>query len=106
MELKENLVAIPHHLFENQQKCDVSWCRYLQNPDSYVPRNLPYGKYLSNHDLFVGLLQIFKTYAEKSDRLLALGSTQSNESFNAMVSAKNPKNRFYSGSESTSHRVA
>ena len=96
VELKENLVAIPHHLFGNHQKCDVSWCRYLQNPDSYVPRNLPYGKYLSNQDLFDGLLQIFKTYAEKSDRLLALGSTQSNESFNAMVSAKNPKNRFYS----------
>ena len=42
VELKENIVAIPYHLFGNHQKCDVSCCRYLQNPDSYVP------KYLSN----------------------------------------------------------
>ncbi|XP_061176202.1 uncharacterized protein LOC133185163 [Saccostrea echinata] len=89
-----------------QRKCDVSWCRYLQHPETYVPRNLPYGKYLSNQDLFDRLLQIFTTYAEKSDKLLTLGSTQSNESFNGLVSVKNSKNRFYSGSESTSHRVA
>ena len=48
VELKENIMAIPYHLFGNHQKCDVSCCRYLQNPDSYVPSNLPYGKYLSN----------------------------------------------------------
>lgn len=37
---------------------------------------------------------------------MKIGSTQANESFNHMVACKNPKSRFYAGSESTAFRVA
>jgi hypothetical protein len=105
-ELKQNLLAIPGHLFGNHNNCTIAWCNYLKDPENYVPKYLPYCKYLSNQDLYHGLSSIFSVYADKSDRLSTLGSTQSNESFNSMVSLKNPKNKFYSGSESTSTRVA
>lgn len=41
-----------------------------------------------------------------ADRLLKMGSTQGNENFINIVASKNPKNRFYGGSESTAFRVA
>ena len=104
--LRRNLTAIPNHLFGDHQLCDISWCRFLQNPDTYVPRNLPYGKYLQNKDLLEHLVKIFTQYAYNAEKLSTLESTQSNENFNQLVSTKNPKNKFYSSTESTSHRVA
>ncbi|XP_048770711.1 uncharacterized protein LOC125676871 isoform X2 [Ostrea edulis] len=68
--------------------------------------NLPYGKYLSDKELHHDLVKIFTLYAEQSDRLSSLESTQNNENFNQIVARKNPKNNFYSGSESTTSRVA
>jgi hypothetical protein len=41
-----------------------------------------------------------------ADKLVKVGSTQNNESFNKTVARKKPKSYFYSGSESTSFRVA
>ena len=104
--LKENLLAIPNHLYGRHDKCSSTWCRYLQCPETYTPKNLPYGRYLSNPVLFDGLLNLFTRHAENSEKLSTLESTQSNESFNQMVATKNPKNKFFSGSESTSVRVA
>ncbi|XP_062575545.1 uncharacterized protein LOC134237472 [Saccostrea cucullata] len=40
------------------------------------------------------------------DKLVNIGSTQNNESFNRTVASKNPKSHFYGGSESTAFRVA
>lgn len=45
------------------------------------------------------------SFINNADRLLKMGSTQGNESFNNIVACKNPKNRFYGGSESTAFRV-
>ncbi|XP_062601452.1 uncharacterized protein LOC134263157 [Saccostrea cucullata] len=104
--LRDNLLAIPHHLYGDHQKCSETWCRYLQRPDKYIPKNLPYGKYLSDKELFTELNQIFTQYSEIADKLSTLESTQRNENFNQMVAHKNPKNRCYSTSESTSVRVA
>ena len=36
--LRRNLTAIPNHVFEDHQMCDITWCRFLQNPDIYIPR--------------------------------------------------------------------
>lgn len=104
--MKKNLLAIPHHLFGDHQQCEISWCRFLQSPNTYVPKNLPFGKYLQNEDLFNSLLKVFTQYSEIAQKLSSLESTQINENFNQLVSTKNPKNKFYSSSESTSHRVA
>lgn len=43
---------------------------------------------------------------KKMDRLLNMGSTQDNNSFNSIVASKQPKNRFIGGSESTAFRLA
>ncbi|XP_062575255.1 uncharacterized protein LOC134237171 [Saccostrea cucullata] len=67
---------------------------------------IPYGRYLSDKELHQELVKIFTLYAEQSDKLSTLESTQNNENFNQIVARKNPKNNFYSGSESTSGRVA
>ena len=104
--LKENLEAIPHHLFGDHKQCNISWCRFLQNPDTYVPKHLPFGRYLQTQALFDNLLKIFTQYAKNAEKLSSLESTQMNENFNQLVSTKNPKNKFYSSSESTCHRTA
>lgn len=104
--LKENLLAIPHHLYGNHCTCHVKWCRYLQNEETYTPKHLPYGKYVTDSNLFQDLQQLFTSYANQSEKLSLLESTQHNENFNHVVSRKTPKNNFYSGSESTSVIVA
>lgn len=104
--LKENLLAIPHHLYGNHSSCQVKWCRYLQNEETYTPKHLPYGKYLTDSNLFQDPQQLFTSSANQSEKLSLLESTQHNENFNHIVSRKNPQNNFYSGSESTSVRVA
>lgn len=104
--LKENLLAIPHHLYGNHSSCQVKWCRYLQNEETYTPKHLPYGKYLTDSNLIQDLQQLFTSYANQSEKLSLLESTQHNENFNHVLSRKNPQNNFYSGSESTSVRVA
>lgn len=52
------------------------------------------------------LQKILDSFINSAERLLKMGSTQGNESFNNIVASKNPKNRFYGGSESTAFRVA
>lgn len=52
------------------------------------------------------LQKIPDSFINSAERLLKMGSTQGNESFNNIVASKNPKNRFYGGYESTAFRVA
>lgn len=67
---------------------------------------MPYGKYMTGKDLQNDLQTIFNGFSINGAKLLKLGSTQKNESFNNTVATKNPKANFYSGTESTSFRVA
>lgn len=84
-----NLIGIPHHLFGDHSQCNYTWCLYLQNRYPYVPKNLPYGKYLSNKEHHHDLVKLFTLYAEHCDKLYSLESTQNNESFNQIVESKN-----------------
>lgn len=52
------------------------------------------------------LQKILDSFINNAERLLKMGSTQGNESFNNIVASKNPNNRFYGGYESTAFRVA
>lgn len=77
-----NLISGEH------DKCGV-WCR--SEKSGYKPRNLPYGKPLTDQPLRVALEDLFKVYVGKVEELATLGSTQTNENFNHMVASKAPK---------------
>lgn len=106
--LKKNLNSIPGHVFGDHSICSEDWCGYIKDPvsENYEPRNLPYSKYLTGEDLLTDLKSLFSVFSNNAEKLCSTGSTQSNENFNKVVSAKNPKTHFYGGSESTSFRVA
>ncbi|XP_062570472.1 uncharacterized protein LOC134232509 [Saccostrea cucullata] len=104
-ELKKSLLCIIPHMYGDHLACP-SWCKYKRNPASYLPRNLPYSRYLTCPELKKDLEAIIQTYAQQADKLSDLGSTQACESFNHIVASKNPKSLFLSGSESTSFRIA
>ena len=82
-------------------------CGFVQNPNTYKHSNVPYGKDLQGDELRKDLTNLFQIYADHASKLLTpLGSTQSNENFNQMVSAKTPKSRHYSGSNGFNFRVS
>lgn len=56
-------------------------------------KHLPCGKPLSGDHLKEDLHNLAKSYISRADRLLNLGSTQANESFNNSVASFAPKNR-------------
>ena len=64
---------------------------YVDLGADYKPRNLPYGKPLTNQPLRNALETLFSKYAAKANELAAMGSTQINENFNHMVASKAPK---------------
>ncbi|XP_061186837.1 uncharacterized protein LOC133194959 [Saccostrea echinata] len=102
--MRKNMEAISRHVFGDHSLCG-SWCGYLSSPTTYKPVQLPYHRYLSNEELKVDLTSIIDFYISQADRLVDLGSTQPNESFNNTVASKTPKSTFYSGSESNDFRV-
>lgn len=63
-------------------------------------------RYLSDTKLKDDLQETISTYAYQAEKLANLGSSQSNESFNNTVASKAPKRMHFSGSESTSFRLA
>lgn len=84
----------------------MKWCKYLQDPENYKPKHLPYGKYLTGEDFRNDLQHVFSDLAKNATKLSNLGSTQANENLNRIVACKKPKNVLFGGSESTSFRVA
>lgn len=74
--------------------------------DDLQTLQLPYHRYLSVERLKVDLTSIVDFYISQADRLVDLGSTQSNKSVNNTVASKTPKSTFYSGSEGNDFRVA
>ncbi|XP_061193563.1 uncharacterized protein LOC133201777 [Saccostrea echinata] len=104
-ELKKSLLCIIPHMYGDHLACP-SWCKYKRNPANYIPRNLPYSRYLTCLELKKDLEAIIQTYAQQAEKLSDLGSTQACESFNHIVASKHPKNLYLSGSESTSFRIA
>uniref|UniRef100_K1P7U1 Uncharacterized protein n=1 Tax=Magallana gigas TaxID=29159 RepID=K1P7U1_MAGGI len=69
----------------------MKWCKYLQDPENYKPKHLPYGKYLTGEDFRNDLQHVFSELAKDATKLSNLGSTQANENFNRIVACKNPK---------------
>ncbi|XP_021373023.1 uncharacterized protein LOC110463022 [Mizuhopecten yessoensis] len=94
--LKSNLKAIVPHTFGDHANCQEFWCGYVRDPELYVPKQLPYKRYLVGEELRTDLDNIFQKYAEQADKLMLLGSSQRNENFNNTVASKNPKSLHYS----------
>ena len=93
-----SLLKVVNHAFGMHDNCGKSWCSFLQNPQTYKHKGLPYGRDLCGEAMKVDFTNLFKVYAENAKNLAPLASTQLNENFNAMVAAKAPKSRHYSGS--------
>ncbi|CAC5369686.1 unnamed protein product [Mytilus coruscus] len=73
----------------------------------HIFKHLPNGKALSGDKLKEELDKLAQSYIERADRLLNLGSTQSNRKFQTTVLLVLPqKNRFYGGTKSLKARVS
>lgn len=86
--LADDLNKIVPHLYVEHSECGT-WCK--NDKTNYKPKNLPYGKPLSEQSLRVALESLMNKYTQKADELVDLGSTQNNENFNHMVASKAPK---------------
>jgi len=103
--VQKSLRAVVPHCFEDHSQCDISWCRYLQDPTTYTHRHLPRQEGLSGTPLREKLSTIFEVYAEKAEQLAPLASSQINESFNHTASTKHPKYMHFGRSESMPYRL-
>ncbi|VDI06984.1 Hypothetical predicted protein [Mytilus galloprovincialis] len=104
--MKTELATIVPHIFGHHEQCSPTWCTYVKDPTKFRFKHLPNGKALSGDKLREELDKLAQNYIERADRLLNLGSTQSNESFNNSVASFAPKNRFYGGTKSLKARVS
>ena len=106
--LKKGLKNIVPHAFGDHSCCDNAWCGYKQNPAAYKHTELPYGKDLFGDSLKKALTDILDAYSTDIvvNKLAPCANSQRNESLNSTIGSKNPKTRFYGGSESNNFRVA
>lgn len=101
--LKSSLTfsRVPHS-FRDHNSCNISWCAgYKKSPESYKHTDLPNGKDLHGEPLRNALTNIFSEYNTDSvaEKLSPCANSQRNESLYSTVSTKNPKTRYYGGSE-------
>ena len=100
--------SIVPHAFGDHSNCETSWCKFKSNPGTYKHKELPYGKDLQGKKLELELNNIFNDYSTDAvaEKLAPLKNSQRNEALNSEIGSKNPKIRFYGGSESNDFRVA
>ena len=106
--LQAAIKNIVPHSFGKHDNCNESWCKFNKDPTNYRHSELPFGKDLYGDALEKSLTAIFDEYSTDIvvKKLAPAGNSQRNESFNNVVGSKNPKIRFYGGSESNDFRVA
>ena len=107
-QLKKSLSQIVPHAFGDHTLCDSSWCRFIENPATYTHNDLPHGKDLHGEQLKKVLTELFNEYCTDTviSKLAPCANSQRNESLNSVIGTKNPKTRYYGGSESSDFRVA
>ena len=106
--IQANIACIVPHAFGDHKNCDIKWCKFKQDATSYKHHDLPYGKDLFGEKLRSALEKIFSDYCTDAvaEKLAPVTNSQRNEALNSVVGSKNPKIRFYGGSESNDFRVA
>ena len=106
--LKSSLSCIVPHSFGDHSSCNISWCGFKKSSASYKHTDLPNGKDLHGEPRKNALTNIFSEYATDIvvKKLSPCANSQRNESLNNTIATKNPKTRYYGGSESNDFRVA
>ena len=56
--IRQGCRVILKHAFGDHSLCQESWCKYLQNPETYKHQSLPHGKDLEGDDLKSDLEQV------------------------------------------------
>ncbi|XP_046408211.1 uncharacterized protein LOC124172766 [Ischnura elegans] len=103
--LRKAIMNIVPHSFDCHGECGP-WCGFVKDPVTYFHRGLPRGLGLEGETLCASLNKVFEKFGNIANSLAPCGSTQGNESFNAIVASKAPKSRHYGSSESNDYRVA
>ena len=109
--LKASFQAIVPHAFGDHKVCkdlEIEWCQLLKDPENFQHKYLEKGEDLLGDGLrsyIEGKISSFTT-DEFVRKLAPGGSTQVNENLNMIVGTKNPKIRFYGGSESSDFHTA
>ncbi|KAK3735622.1 hypothetical protein QZH41_007398 [Actinostola sp. cb2023] len=103
----EGIKAIVPHSFGDHTNCG-QWCRQRKDPEAYRHSTLQSGRDLRGDGLKHFLNDVLQPFTREEvvKKLSPLGSTQRNECINGIVGTKNPKKRFYGGSESSDYRVS
>ena len=106
--MKTAMQNIVSHAFGDHRDCAESWCGFKKDPINYNHRNLPYGKDLHKEKLKSALISLFGEYSTDTviKKLVPAANSQRNESLNSVVGFKNPKIRYYGGSDSNDFRVS
>ncbi|XP_020621317.1 uncharacterized protein LOC110058995 [Orbicella faveolata] len=106
--MKTGMQNIVPHAFGDHHGCDESWCGSKKDPEHYNHKDLPYGKDLHGDNLKSALTSLFGEYSTDTviRKLVPAANSQCNESLNSVVGSKNPKIRYYGGSESNDFRVS
>ncbi|XP_078372624.1 uncharacterized protein LOC144656263 [Oculina patagonica] len=106
--MKIAIQSIVPHAFGNHTGCRETWCRHKKDPSNYNHRDLPYGKDLQGDSLQSALKSLFDEYSTDIviSKLAPAANSQRNECLNSVVGTKNPKIRYYGGSESSDYRVS
>ena len=109
--LKASFQAIVPHAFGDHKVCEdlqIEWCQFLKDPENFQHRYLEKGEDLLGDGLRSYIEEKISNFItdEFVRKLAPCGSTQVNENLNMIVGTKNPKIRFYRGSESSDFRTA
>ena len=107
--LRANLKCIVPHAFGNHAMCDIFWCGLKkESPVTYKHSDLPNGKDLQGEPLQRALNELLSEYTTDVviSKLSSGANSQRNERLNSIIASRNPKTRFYGGSESNDFRVA
>ncbi|CAB3997189.1 Hypothetical predicted protein, partial [Paramuricea clavata] len=107
-QLKKSLSQIVPHAFGDHTLCDSSWYRFIENPATYTHNDLPHGKDLhgvTNIKTSPAKFANFVYFCIACD-IFGLNVVGMCYNGNCLIGTKNPKTRYYGGSESSDFRVA
>lgn len=99
LKVREALLNIPYHLFDDHTKCGT-WCKGEIDAENVASFRL------QNKVLFEILKQEFLHFSENAKQYAAAASSQANESSNNSMASHAPKRVSYSTSESADFRFA
>ena len=93
---------IPYHCYNIHDNCG-EWCGYKRDPNTYSHSTI--GDGFADENLLEFLKCLFNILASRTREFAAGALTNAVESFNALVSSKTPKCRFYGLHSSNDQRT-